>query len=256
MAMKGSEILKYVGLNEKEAEVYLALLDLGPSNMSAIAKKTGIFRPILYKLIPALEARGIVSRVVKKKRRLYAAESPEKVKQLFNVASRAFDSAMPDFMRMYVPKGKQPVIKSFEGQSGVALAFQDFATSLKSGSSYYRYSSIKKLYAGNSNYLPRNYSAIMKVKAKSTHGFIISNELLGKNRDRRITENQQWKTIPFALNAFDHGITQMIYEDKVSFIDYNSNSAFIIENKEFAEFQKSIFMMFWDRLPSFGDEED
>lgn len=66
MAIKGSEVLKYVGLDEREAKIYLALLDLGPSNMSAIAKKTEIFRPVLYKLIPALEARGIVSRVVKK----------------------------------------------------------------------------------------------------------------------------------------------------------------------------------------------
>ena len=77
MAMKGSELLKYVGLDESESKVYLALLDLGPSNISAIAKKAKIHRPVLYKLLPTLEGRGIVSQVVKKKRHLYAAESPE-----------------------------------------------------------------------------------------------------------------------------------------------------------------------------------
>lgn len=254
--MKGSELLKYVGLDEKESKVYLTLLDLGPSNMSAIAKKTGIYRPILYKLIPTLEARGVISRVIKKKRHLYAAESPEKLKELFDVASKTLDGAMPDLMRMYLPKGKQPVIKFFEGQSGIALAFEDFATSLKPGSSYCRYSSIKKLYPRSSNYLPRNYNALMKTKSKYAKGFIISNEILAKGRDDRggTSKNQEWKTIPSSLDTFGHGITQIIYENKVAFIDYNSNSAFIIENKESAAFQKSIFKILWDRLPDEDDE--
>ena len=254
MAIKGSELLKYVGLDESESKVYLALLDLGPSNISAIAKKAKVYRPVLYKLLPVLEARGIISQVIKKKRHLYTAESPEKLKQLFDVASKTFDSALPDLMRMYVPKCKQPVIKFFEGQNGIARVFEDFATSLMVGSHYYRYSSIKKLYPTSSNYLPRNYSSIMKEKSKFAKGSIISNEYLAKGNDR-VRQNQQWKVIPASLNIFSHGITQLIYENKVAFIDYNSNSAFIIENKEFAEFQKSIFKLFWDRLPDFGDEE-
>jgi predicted transcriptional regulator len=257
MAMKGSELLKYVGLDESESKVYLALLDLGPSNISAIAKKAKIHRPVLYKLLPTLEGRGIVSQVVKKKRHLYAAESPEKLKQLFEVASKTFDGAMPDLMRMYIPKGKQPVIKFFEGQRGIAQAFEDFATSLRPGSIYYRYNSIKKPHGRKSNYLPQSYDALMKVKSKTAKGFIIANKLISDTQhNENATQGQVWKVIPASLDIFSHNITQQIYEGKVAYIDYNSNSAFIIESKEFAEFQKSIFKLFWDRLPDFGDEEE
>lgn len=257
MAMKGSDLLKYVGLDENESKVYLALLDLGPSNISAIAKKARVYRPVLYKLLPVLEGSGIISQVVKKKRHLYAAESPEKLKQLFDVASKTFDSALPDLMRMYIPKGKQPVIKFFEGQSGIARAFEDFATSLKPGSVYYRYSAIRKPHGRKSNYLPQNYDALMKVKSKTAKGYILGNKLIADTqRKENSTQGQIWKIIPSSLDAFSHNMTQQIYENKVAYIDYNSNSAFIIENKEFAEFQKSIFKLFWDRLPELGDEED
>jgi len=163
---------------------------------------------------------------------------------------------MPDLMRMYAPKGKQPVIKFFEGPGGIAMVFQDFATSLKPGSPYYRYSS-RGWNDRKSMYVPKNYAALMKGKYENSKGYIISNKNVADARQKNVLHpNQYWKVIPKALDPFGYNITQRIYEGKVSFIDYNSNSAFIIENKKFAEFQKSIFMLFWDRLPNFEDEED
>ena len=97
----------------------------------------------------------------------------------------------------------------------------------------------------------------MKDKYKHSKGFIVANKVVADAREKDGRHpNQYWKVIPAAVEIFNYNITQRIYEDKVSFVDYNSNSAFIIENKQFAEFQKSIFKLFWDRLPDFDDDEN
>ena len=52
--------LEKIGLTEKEAAVYLALLKLGPTTALKIARETGIKRPTVYTTLDALKGRGLV----------------------------------------------------------------------------------------------------------------------------------------------------------------------------------------------------
>ncbi|MDR3558263.1 MAG: hypothetical protein P4L61_01900 [Candidatus Pacebacteria bacterium] len=54
--------------------------------------------------------------------------------------------------------------------------------------------------------------------------------------------------MPDDLGPFEHNVTEVIYGDKVAFIDYGSEIAMIIESKKIAEFQKHIFRMFYKKL--------
>ena len=56
------------------------------------------------------------------------------------------------------------------------------------------------------------------------------------------------KTVPAKYDLFSYDITQLIYKDKVAFIDFGSLSAAIIENPTFAEFQRKIFKLLFDKL--------
>ena len=47
---------------------------------------------------------------------------------------------------------------------------------------------------------------------------------------------------------FDYNVTEVIYGDRVAFIDYNSETAMIIESKVIADFQKHIFKSFYKKL--------
>ena len=55
------EKLQELGLSEKEARVYLALFELGPSVVSGLAKKAGINRSTTYVILETLAKRGLVS---------------------------------------------------------------------------------------------------------------------------------------------------------------------------------------------------
>ena len=53
--------LKELGFSEKESEVYLAMLELGPAAVQDIAKKAGVNRSTTYVMIESLKRRGLIS---------------------------------------------------------------------------------------------------------------------------------------------------------------------------------------------------
>ena len=56
-------LIKDLGLEENEAKVYQALLELGPSTVSQITKKAGITRTFGYQILQKLSIHGFVNRV-------------------------------------------------------------------------------------------------------------------------------------------------------------------------------------------------
>ena len=58
------EKLQKLGLSDKEASVYLAMLELGPSVVSDIAKKANINRSTVYVVLEFLKKRGIPSQLI------------------------------------------------------------------------------------------------------------------------------------------------------------------------------------------------
>ena len=77
------EELQQYGLTDKEAEAYLALLELGQSSILQLSSKTKINRTTLYYTIENLLLKRFLSQSKKGKQTVYVAEHPETIKQLF-----------------------------------------------------------------------------------------------------------------------------------------------------------------------------
>ena len=52
------EALRNFGLNDKEARVYVALLELGQTTAYAIAERSGLKRPTVYVILDDLRQKG------------------------------------------------------------------------------------------------------------------------------------------------------------------------------------------------------
>ena len=72
--MKKQALLK-IGLTGIEADIYLALLTLGPSLVSKIVEKTGINRTNIYDRLKRLIDKGLVSYVIKNNRKHFDISS-------------------------------------------------------------------------------------------------------------------------------------------------------------------------------------
>lgn len=69
--------LKNLNLTDKEARVYLTLLELGPSTPYKISKRSRLKRPTAYVIAEELVEKGLVIQVTGEKKKLYMARSPE-----------------------------------------------------------------------------------------------------------------------------------------------------------------------------------
>jgi hypothetical protein len=74
--------------------------------------------------------------------------------------------------------------------------------------------------------------------------FVINNE---KAAEKMIL-GREVKTIPKEVDAFDYDINQIIYGNKVAFMDFNSDTAVLIENKKIADLQRAIFKVLYKYL--------
>ena len=116
--MKDNILEEKLGLEENEAKVYLALLELGAATVSEIAKKSGITRTNGYHVLQKLSWSGLVNIVSGKGKKIkYSAEHPRRLiqvatnkKSLWEEKVNDLKKILPDLISLYKVADK-PVIR-------------------------------------------------------------------------------------------------------------------------------------------------
>ena len=242
--MKTENILRTLGLTEKESDVYLSLLESGPALISQICRDTGFHRPTVYQISSSLQSKGLISITTLGKQKRFVAETPEKLRALFEMIKTDFQNFLPGIQDVYDNQDKRPLVKFFKGKKGVTSVIEDLLVSLKRGESYYRYGS-KKAQMEVQKYLPKDY--VDKRESKQIGRYVITDQL-SEHQKRRPSLDRFHKFISNNLGFSDCNIIELIYKNKVVFADLGSVNAVIIENADVANFQKKIFMTLFNLL--------
>ncbi len=121
--MELTEILEKSGLSEKEAKVYLALLELGSGSIADIAKKAGIKRPTCYLVVEDLKHRGLVSSVPSRVN-IFTAEGPEKLSGDLFKKQELLKRFLPSLQALHNSKKEKPQVQLFEGTEGVKQVYE------------------------------------------------------------------------------------------------------------------------------------
>lgn len=124
--MEISQILEKIGLNQKEASIYLALLELGTSSVQGIAVKASVKRPTAYVILKQLQEKGLVSLIPRAGKVLYTAESPEKIISHLNRQQELLKHHLPNMLALFNTKKEKPQILLFEGKQSVRELYDKF----------------------------------------------------------------------------------------------------------------------------------
>lgn len=110
-----------IGLENKEADVYLSALQLGYSTVQEIAIKSGVNRTTAYTHIKNLIGRGLMSAVEKNGKVFYVAERPEKLKFIYeqkeNEIKRrreTLEKIMPELESIYNLAKDKPSVRFYK----------------------------------------------------------------------------------------------------------------------------------------------
>lgn len=116
--------LKKLNLSEKEARVYLALLELGPATPYKIAKRSRLKRPTAYVIAEELVEKGLIVQMTGEKKKQYIARSPESyiedVEQRVHEAKRV----LPELTALQRKGSEKPNVLYFEGVEGLRRAYE------------------------------------------------------------------------------------------------------------------------------------
>lgn len=239
--LKEKGILKQLGFNDIAEQIYLTLLNKGACSISELAQFIGKHRPIIYRTIPELASVNLIAKISKGKRILYKAESPANLSTLSKKQVEAVNVALPKLLNIFQNKDKKPKVSFFEGKEGIATVYENLITSTKKEEAIYRYESPKD-YKRNKRYYPSLYW-----KRAGASGdidkYVITNQKTHQTRHANLNRFSKAVSVPFEDN-----ITEIIGNDKVIFIDYDTETAIVIENERFADFHKSIYKMFFEKL--------
>lgn len=87
--------IRNLGLSEPEANAYLALLKLGGSRPSQVAKEMGIKRTTVYPILKTLAKKGFAVVYFRQNSRFYYAQKPKKVTALAQKKIERFNDIIP-----------------------------------------------------------------------------------------------------------------------------------------------------------------
>ena len=239
------QILQNIGLTEIESKIYISLLEHGSHTITGIAKISWCNRVQVYASIERLKNSKLLWETIKGKRKYYFAENPENLENIFYEQKLSFQSTISLLKDKYEKKQSKPELRTFYTKDAMKHIFYDVVETLKTGETYYRYSSRK--HDNMRWFLSEDYKK--KRDKKEIQRLVITSDELKKMKEKGDKKlNREMVAIPKLYDLFEDNISKIIYGNKVAIIDYDTQTSFIIENKKLADFEKKIFKLLFSYL--------
>lgn len=236
------EVLSGVGLRENEAFVYLASLELGPSTVLAIARKSGVKRPTCYVILDELVFRGFASRTEGKKAALYSVLSPKQLLQRVATRQDRLEKHLADLSAIASTSGQKPEVRLLEGVEGVKEVYLAALEHPKESEMLvYGTADVLVILEGwIHDYMKDRVTKRIRVRAILPD---TPENRSVKNRDAQ--ELRETRFLP--TNEYDPKLEQIIIGDSISFIAHSEHEPFatVITNHTIAGLQRQQFEYIW-----------
>lgn len=242
------KVLEELGLSDKEAKVYLSLLELGASPVQKIASKAGVNRATTYVCLEALLKLGLVSTVQKGVKTYFAPEHPEQLMALINKQEKEIErkkeeleGVIANLKSAFETAGDRPIVRFYEGKEGIRAMAEDQKSGVKlKDKESYGFAPLDKYfeYANKNKLNPVSKRIEKKIKANTIYNF--SSGPRPDAKSKKELRDAVWVD----QNKYPIYTDFYVLGSKISFMNYSENPiGIIIENKEIAETFRSVFKL-------------
>ena len=233
-------VLNNLGLNEKEARVYLAALELGEAPASHLALRAKLNRVSTYDILERLIQRGFMSTRVSQNTKTFAPTDPDLIRDDFRKKYLDFKQALPDLRRLH-GKTSHPRVRYYEGLEAIKKVYAETLSAKTEILNYADSKTIREYWPSyDADYVQERIRRKIKLRGiapMDDHGRAVQAKDAQSFREIRLVAPDAY--------AFNNEIN--IYDDKVSIISFGKDAliGMIIESPEIANTQRAIFMMAW-----------
>lgn len=234
------KVLENLGLNTKEAAVYLAALELGEASAIGITKKAGMQRTYFYDLSKRLIGLGLLRQVSKGKKRFFSALEPDKLVGLEEKKLKDLKDALPQLKSIFNTKGQKSKIFYYEGIEGIRQIVDD---SLSFNGEVLFFETPLVVTADQQKLLKEYIKKRIALDIRARVIGEMSPEIINM-KARDANEMRETRVLP--KNIFSSDVEIGIYGNRIYVIDFKDEFGFIVEDSNISSVLKKFFEIIWN----------
>jgi len=228
-----TKTLEKLGLEQKEAKIYLSLLKLNQATATKISEETRIERTLCYSIINKLIDKGLVSYIIQNNVKYFKPAPPEKLMQDLKEKEQELKQIMPQLVGLSRLKKEKAKAEIYLGKDGMKTILKDI---IKEKKDY--------IVFGEEGRFQETLPIYSKQFMKRIEEENIKERVLVKEGKKVIkSKNSMFKYIP---NEYFSPTSTVVYGKKVAIVIWSEPFlTILVENKEVADSYRSYFEMLW-----------
>ncbi len=241
--------LQGLGFSRKQALVYLTLLTFRELSSSIIAKKTGLKRPTIYKILEELTEKSCITTIKKNNVLHFKAIPHQELIRLFSEKNtkeksciEMLNSDLKAIETQHEKIAAEPQMSIYQGTEGLIQVMEDTLTTKEE---ILCWADIKSATQSLKAYYP-TYIQKKITRKINLRGIFCEDEVAHAFKKRGKKELREVKIIDKSKFPFENEIC--IYENKVAILSHEDKVGIIIQNQHIANTQRLIFELAWDNL--------
>lgn len=231
------KILRKLGFNEKEIQVYLTLLRLGTITASKVSTETNIDRATCYRYIDSLIHKGAVSYVIKNNVKYFNAAHPEKILKDIQEKEKEYKKILPDLLSLSKLPKEETIAEVYKGKDGIKTVLRNI---LKTKKEHY--------VLGDEGHFQDLMPVFFRQFINTCLRDRIKERVLCSEKVKKEIQKFDYKYSETRALPHDTVLptTTLVYGDKIVLFDWIlPYSAVIIKNKNMASSYKNYFELLW-----------
>ncbi|MFA6547800.1 MAG: helix-turn-helix domain-containing protein [Candidatus Magasanikbacteria bacterium] len=239
------DLFQKMGLNEKEALVYFALLSSDASKISKISDFSGIKRTTVYPVLRELQKKGLVFQETCGFKNVFKAQSPEYLRSTTETLLNFFDKQLPELLDVTKHTDTSNNITYYQGLVGIKAIYNNLLTDTHLKDPHYIISDSQKFIDMDKNFAEQVAQKrarlnldlkIITVPSKTADHF----KKFEKNFNNKI------KFLPTNIK-FDAGV--IITKSQIAFITFQKPfGGTLIKNELVSSLMMNTFNIIWELL--------
>lgn len=232
-----NKTLKEINFDEKEIEIYLALLKIGETTATKISQETHIERTLVYYITEKLINRGMVSFKLKNNVKYYSASDPSKILEEIREKEKSFLNILP-FLEQIRKKiyENEAKVDIYKGEEGLKAIINDM---FKSNEKEF-------LILGEEGQLQSNYPIIYSQYLKRLEKEKKKEKVLIREDFRKKIGKSKNSQFRYLSKEIISPVAIVIYEDKIQMIIWDKPTFnILIKSKKISDSFRSYFNYFW-----------
>jgi hypothetical protein len=232
--------LKTLGLSDKEARCYVALVGLGQATAYRVAQRAKLKVPITYVVLDELRRKGLVLKLPHAKRQLFTAKAPDEIFAVYEEQLRYAKRALPELLAAASGTGRVRV-RYFEGEEGMREMLQ-YRTPELAGKE------LRVLYGKAGKRPPQmyfDYNQKLHAQGSRLRGFMPDHPSL--QEFAKLDKKYGWDIRAIPESEFSADASVEIADEFVRIQLYKNAQGVVIEDANFARMMRDVFEMLWKK---------